>query len=229
MKILAVDTAARYCSVAIVQNNNLLAELFNESQETHSKHLMSMIKEGFKISGFNTHDMDGFSVTTGPGSFTGLRIGISCIKGLAEATGRSVAAISTLDALAAQLPETPYLICIMTDARKGEVYSSRYRFINGVLKKEIKEKNFIPVMAIKDINEPCLFIGDGVKVCRNVIEDKLDGLANFMTEEFNVIKASTVAFLGIKKFLNNDVEDAELIVPYYIRKSDINKKKLISD
>lgn len=221
MKLLAVDTAARYCSVAVVHNNNLLGEILNEKQETHSKHLMSMIKEVFGISGFNPHDMDGFSVTKGPGSFTGLRIGISSVKGLAEAAGKPVAGISTLDALAAQLPETPYLICVMIDARKGEVYSSHYRFINGIIKKETQEENLIPAMAIEDINEPCLFIGDGALVYRNIIEDKFDGLVHFMPDEFNIIKASTVAFLGIKKFQNNDIEDAGLIVPHYIRKSDI--------
>ncbi len=221
MKILAVDTSAKSCSVAIVHNNNLLGEIFNEKQETHSKHLMTMIKEVFEISGLNPHDMDGFSVTKGPGSFTGLRIGISSIKGIAEATGKHVAGISTLDALAAQLPETPYLICILMDARKGEIYSSRYRFINGILTKETPEENLIPETAIENINEPCLFIGDGTKLYRNIIENTLNRPVYFLPDEFNIVRASTVAFLGIKKFQNRDFEDAGLIVPHYIRKSDI--------
>ncbi|MGB5157661.1 tRNA threonylcarbamoyladenosine biosynthesis protein TsaB [Desulfobacterium sp. N47] len=224
MKILAVDTASRYCGVAIVDNNNLLSELFNGKQETHSKHLMTMIREALEISGLTPHDLDGFSVTRGPGSFTGLRIGISCVKGLAEAIKKPVAVISTLDALAEQLPETDYLICIMTDARKGEVYFSRYRFADGIIKKETGEKNFIPEMAIDNINEPCIFVGDGVCLYKNIIEGKLEDLVHFMPDEFNIIKASTVGFLGIKKFCNNDIEDAGLIVPYYIRKSDISKK-----
>jgi tRNA threonylcarbamoyladenosine biosynthesis protein TsaB len=214
--------------VAIVHNKNLLAELVNEKQETHSKHLMSMIKEAFEISGLNPHDMDGFSVTKGPGSFTGLRIGISSVKGLAEATGKPVAGISTLDALAAQLPETPYLICVMIDARKGEVYSCRYKFITGMVDKKTQEKNFLPEKAIEGICEPCLFIGDGTKLYRKVIEEKLDGLVQFMPDEFNIIKASTVAFLGIKKFLDNDIEDVASIVPYYIRRSDIKKQEELS-
>ncbi|MFH2045560.1 MAG: tRNA (adenosine(37)-N6)-threonylcarbamoyltransferase complex dimerization subunit type 1 TsaB [Pseudomonadota bacterium] len=228
MKILAVDTAAKSCSVAIVHNKNLLAELVSEVRETHSKHLMSMIKKIFETSGLNPHDLDGFSVTKGPGSFTGLRIGISSVKGFAEATGKPVAGISTLDALAEQLPETPYLICVMIDARKGEVYSSRYRFVAGMVKKQTQEKNILPEKAIEDINEPCLFIGDGSKLYREVIEEKLGGLVHFISDEFNVIKASTVALLGIKKFLNNDIEDVASIVPYYIRRSDIKKQEELS-
>jgi len=224
MKILAVDTSARSCGVAIAEKDILIAELINESGETHSKHLMNMIERMFEISRLKPFDMDGFSVTKGPGSFTGLRIGISSVKGLAAATGKPVAGISTLDALAAQVPETSYLICTMIDARKGEVYSSRYRYIGGLVKKESKEENLLPGKAIEDINEPCLFTGDGAHAYTKVIEDKLGGHAHFLPDVFNIIKASTVAFMGMKKFEDNDMEDAGMLVPFYIRRSDVKEK-----
>lgn len=221
MKILAVDTSARSCSVAIADNEILLAELINEAGETHSKHLMDMIKEAFEISGLRPSEVDGFAVTKGPGSFTGLRIGISSVKGLAAATGKPVAGISTLDALAAQAPVTFCLICAMIDARKGEVYSSRYRFVDGLVKKESKENNLLPEEAIESIYEPCIFIGDGANTYRNIIEDKIGGHARFLPDAFNTIKASTVAFMGMKKFEDNDIEDVGNFAPFYIRKSDV--------
>ncbi|RPH53047.1 MAG: tRNA (adenosine(37)-N6)-threonylcarbamoyltransferase complex dimerization subunit type 1 TsaB [Desulfobacteraceae bacterium] len=224
MKILAVDTSARSCSVAIAVRKTVLADLINESGETHSKHLMYMIKRAFEISGLKPSDIDGFAVTKGPGSFTGLRIGISSVKGLAAAAGKPVAGISTLDALAAQVPETSYLVCVMMDARKGEVYSSRYRFVGGIVKRESKEENFIPEKAIEGIKEPCLFTGDGALAYGNIIKDRIGDYAVFLPGAFNIIKASTVAFMGMKKFQDNDIEDAGMFVPFYIRKSDVKEK-----
>ncbi|RPJ14887.1 MAG: tRNA (adenosine(37)-N6)-threonylcarbamoyltransferase complex dimerization subunit type 1 TsaB [Desulfobacteraceae bacterium] len=221
MKILAVDTSSRSCSVAVVENNNLLAEIIKEDGETHSRHLMDMIKKVFELSGLVPFDIDGYAVTKGPGSFTGLRIGISSVKGLAAATGKSLAGISTLDALAAQVLPTPYLICSVIDARKSEVYSSRYRFIDGLIKKEMKEDVFLPDQAADGIGEPSLFIGDGATLYRNIIEKKLGNLAHFPPPFINVIRASTVAFMGLKKFENKDTVDAALLAPHYIRKSDV--------
>ena len=221
MKILAVDTSSRSCSVAVIENSSLLAEIIKEDGETHSRHLMDMIKKVFELSGLVPFDIDGYAVTKGPGSFTGLRIGISSVKGLAAATGKSLAGISTLDALAAQVLPTPYLICSVIDARKSEVYSSRYRFIDGLIKKEMKEDVFLPDQAADGIGEPSLFIGDGATLYRNIIEKKLGNLAHFPPPFINVIRASTVAFMGLKKFENNDTVDAALLAPHYIRKSDV--------
>jgi tRNA threonylcarbamoyladenosine biosynthesis protein TsaB len=224
MKILAVDTSSRSCSVAVVENNNLLAEIIKEDGETHSRHLMDIIKKVLELSGLVPSDIDCFAVTNGPGSFTGLRIGISSVKGLAAATGKSLAGISTLDALAAQALPTSYLVCSVIDARKGEVYSSRYRFIDGLIQKEMKEEVFLPDKAVDGIAEPCLFIGDGASLYRNIIEKKLGNLSHFPPPFFNVIRASTVAFMSLKKFENNDTVDAALFEPHYIRKSDVKLK-----
>jgi tRNA threonylcarbamoyladenosine biosynthesis protein TsaB len=221
MKILAVDTSSRSCSAAVVENSNLLAEIIKEDGETHSRHLMGMIKNVLELSGMAPSDIDCFAVTEGPGSFTGLRIGISSVKGLSAATGKPLAGISTLDALAAQVSPTPYLLCTLIDARKGEVYSSRYRFVDGSIEKLMKEDALLPDKAVDGIGEPCLFIGDGASLYRDIIEKKLGNLAYFPPPLFNVIRASTVAFMSLKKFENNDTADASLFAPHYIRKSDV--------
>ena len=224
MKILAVDTSSGSCSVAVIENSNLLAEIIKADGETHSRHLMDMIKKVLELSGLILFDIDGFAVTKGPGSFTGLRIGISSVKGLAAATGKPLAGISTLDALAAQVSPTPYIVCSLIDARKGEVYSSRYRFIDGLIQKVTMEEAFLPVKSADGIGEPCLFIGDGASLYRDIIEKKLGNLARFLPPLFNVIRASTVAFMSLKKFENKDTVDAALFAPHYIRKSDVKLK-----
>ena len=122
MKILAVDTATNSCSAAIVDDGIACAELTTVNNQTHSKHLLHMIDTVCDMSGLKITDMDGFAVTIGPGSFTGLRIGISTVKGLAWPLNKPVVGISSLDALAWQCIPAAYPICTLLDARKQEVY-----------------------------------------------------------------------------------------------------------
>jgi tRNA threonylcarbamoyladenosine biosynthesis protein TsaB len=224
MKILAVDTATKSCSVAIVDKKALLAEMTVANEETHSKHLLEIICSVIKHSGLNLSDLDGFAVTRGPGSFTGLRIGISSVKGLAVAQGKPIAGVSSLDALARQVSFSPYLICPLIDARKDEVYLSRYRYKNGDLKKESKEKAVSPKDALDEINEPCIFVGSGAVLYRKTIKEKLGGYALFAQDHENTIRASTVACLSMDRFEKNDTDDVETFVPNYIRKSDAQVK-----
>jgi tRNA threonylcarbamoyladenosine biosynthesis protein TsaB len=148
MRVLAVDTATTSCSVAIVDKTSLLSEFTLYREQTHSKHLMDMIKAALRMSGLNFSDLDGFAVTRGPGSFTGLRIGISTIKGLAVVLEKPVVGVSSLEALALQVSYSRDLICPILDARKGEVYFSRYRFLNGqiILEKMGKFASFAPLI-----------------------------------------------------------------------------------
>jgi len=219
MKILAVDTATKSCSVAIVDKESLLAELNISGKETHSKHLMEMINTAIGLSGITLSDLDGFAVTRGPGSFTGLRIGISIIKGLALAGSKPVIGVSSLDALARQNLFSPYLICPFLDARRGEVYFSRYRVDRGILKKEIDEDVLPPAMAVCDINEPSIFVGDGALIYKKIITDIMGDKAYFASPCQNIIRASTIACISMDRFEKNDTDDIGMFVPRYIRKS----------
>ena len=136
MKILAVDTATRSCSAAVIDGEALLAETTNTSNQTHSRHLLDTIDAVIEQAGLEITELDGFAVSNGPGSFTGLRIGIASIKGLAFSLGKPVVGVSSLDALAWQCAQSAYLICPLLDARKKEVYACRYRYKNNELKKE---------------------------------------------------------------------------------------------
>lgn len=220
MRILAVDTSTTICSVAILEKASLLTESTLNREETHSKHLMDMINTTLAMSGHNISDIDGFAVTRGPGSFTGLRIGISTVKGLAAASGRPIVGVSSLEALAFQVAFSPDLICPLLDARRGEVYYSRYRFINGQLKRQIKERVIHPDHAVDDLDEPCLFVGNGALLHKAILMEKLGKFASFAPVIQNTIRASTVAYLSMVKFESDDTDDIGEFQPFYIRKSD---------
>ena len=220
MKILAVDTATKSCSVAIIEAGSLSAELTTLKNQTHSKHLMELIHNGLGMSGFSAADLDGLAVTIGPGSFTGLRIGVSTIKGLAHALDKPVVGISSLDALAWQCADRSYLICPLLDARKGEVYSATYRFENDTLTQKSLENATAPEAAVEGLKEPCVFIGSGAQLYRRNITNVLGNLANFAPEDQNIIRASSVGFLSMEKFKTHDTSEAAGLVPHYIRKSD---------
>ena len=224
MKILAVNTATKCCSVGIVDKDFLLVELILTTGQTHSKHLTEMINRAINLSGLAISDLDGFAVTMGPGSFTGLRIGISTVKGLVMGTGKPLVGVSTLDALAMQATFCPHLVCSLLDARKGEVYFSRYRFVDGALKKEGIEGVFAPPKVLDDINEPCLFIGDGALLYQNEIVYRMGKLAHFAPPNQNAIRASTVAYLAMDRFVKQETDDVIHFVPHYIRKSDAEIK-----
>jgi tRNA threonylcarbamoyladenosine biosynthesis protein TsaB len=220
MKILSVDTSTTSCSVAVVDNGSLLAEITNDREQTHSKHLMDMIHRVFGFSGLDLSDLDGFAVTKGPGTFTGLRIGISSVKGLAVASGKPLVGVSSLDALAMQAANYPNLICPLLDARRGEVYFSRYRFEDGYLQRVAEEQVFSPEKAVDKLNEPCIFLGNGAVLYRETLLRKLGRFAAFAPPFQNTIRASTVAYLSLKRFKHADTDDVGTFVPYYIRKPD---------
>jgi len=205
----------------------VLAEETVESQETHAKHLMGMIDSVVGSSGSTIAGLDGFAVTRGPGSFTGLRIGIAAIKGLASAANRPVVGVSTLDALAAQVDSPTMLICPLLDARRHEVYYSRYRIEDGHLRQLMEERVSDPAEAIATIDELCVFVGNGAALYRETIAETLGNLAEFAPAEQHTIRASTVANLSISRFELGRTDDLSRFAPVYIRKSDAEINRLI--
>ena len=220
MKILAVDTATNSCSVAILNAGSLSAELMTLNDETHSKHLMGLIDNVLEMAGFRIGDMDGMAVTIGPGSFTGLRIGLSTVKGLAHALDKPVVGVSSLDSLAWQCEDRSHLICAILDARKGEVYSATYRFRGNTLTQTRCQAATIPVAAVKRIKEPCVFIGSGAQLYRGDIIKTIGDYAHFAPKDQHHIRASSVGFLSLQRFQTRDTNEVSSLVPQYIRKSD---------
>jgi tRNA threonylcarbamoyladenosine biosynthesis protein TsaB len=220
MKILAVDTATRSCSVAVIDGEKLLAESTLDNDQTHSRHLLSLIDAVIKKSGWEIARLDGFAVSIGPGSFTGLRIGIASVKGLAFSLNKPVVGVSSLEALAFQCRQQSNLICPVIDARKQEVYFGFYRSGGGKLTREAPEQVAPPEKAVQGIRESCLFIGNGAELYRDLIISKLGHLAQFASAEQHAIRASAIARLSLPRFKRQETDDLSLLVPHYIRKSD---------
>ncbi len=223
MKILAVDTATKSCSVAVIDKKSVISEYTVNHDDTHSRFLMGMIRDILDIGHLTVKDIDGFAVTIGPGSFTGLRIGLSAIKGLALATGKPVVGVSSLEALAYQFSDSDKLICPMMDARRKEVYSARYRFTDQKIESGQLPVVVSPEKAIEKINEPCILVGDGAVVYQDLIKSTLGPMAVFANFARHTIRASIVGEIAMQRFKSNDSDDASLIEPFYIRKSDAEK------
>jgi len=225
MKILAIETSTMMGSVAIMDENGLIAEYCLNIKTTHSERLMKTIDAILRDSSLTIKDIEGYAVSIGPGSFTGLRIGLGTVKGLAYVTKKPVAAIPTLDALSYNIPFSKYNICPMLDARKNEVYTSLYRFKeNGELLKLVDDSVIRPEILIKDIKGPTVFLGEGAVIYRDLIKKILGDNARFAPYAQNLPSAANVAELGLKALLSGDKKDPETLVPKYIRKSEAEIK-----
>ncbi|MGE0085985.1 MAG: tRNA (adenosine(37)-N6)-threonylcarbamoyltransferase complex dimerization subunit type 1 TsaB [Desulfococcaceae bacterium] len=220
MIILAVDTATDTCSVALAEGEHLLAEITGTRMQTHSRHLMGMIDSVFRLCDIGPRHADGFAVSSGPGSFTGLRIGISTIKGMAMAGGKPMSGILVTDVLAAQVSLSPWPVCVLTDARKGEVYCARYHSVSGIMNKDSAEQVLSPESAISGIDETTLFVGNGAELYHDLIRENLGERAIFAPRESSVIRASVVARLAWSRFQKGERDDVAAFTPCYVRKSD---------
>jgi tRNA threonylcarbamoyladenosine biosynthesis protein TsaB len=227
MKILAVDTATQHCSVAICKDISLLAENTLFRRQTHSRHLLHMIHQTISISGIKLSELDAFAITRGPGSFTGLRIGLSCVKGMAYAVNKSLVSVSSLESLANQAvvsPNIDLMICPLLDARKKEVYFAGFRHINNQLVKVTTDMVLPPEKLAPHIKGPCLFVGDGAILYKDILTKIFSNNAFFAPLQHNYIRAHTIALLAIERLKNGDTDNLSGLVPEYIRKSDAERK-----
>ena len=223
MKILAIDTSSSVATAAITDGDKLICEYTLNNKLTHSQTIMPMIDSVFTQSELKPGDIDLFAVSHGPGSFTGLRIGLSTVKGLAHAVNKPVAGVNTLEALAFNLPYCPYIISPIMDARREQVYNAFYRFENGVLKEIIPPRAVSLDECLADIEklgEKTVFLGDGVPVFKNKITERLGDLAIFAPQNANMQKASAVAEAAKNKKKMNYSE----LVPVYLRKSQAERE-----
>lgn len=176
MKILAVDTSTSAATAAITEDGRLISEYVLNINRAHSQKIMSIIDELFSMSGVKPADIDLYACSSGPGSFTGLRIGASIIKGMAQTFGKPVAAVPTLDSLAYNLYNCTGLVCPILDAQREMVYSNLYSWEKGRLVK-VEDLRVIPIEdlieLIREKSVPTTFLGDGVALFRGNLEKGL--------------------------------------------------------
>ena len=221
MKILAIDTSTRVGSIAVVEGPLLKAQQILNISATHNQRLLPGIERILADTGWSLDDLDGFAVSLGPGSFTGLRIGLSIVKGLAWATGKPLATVPTLDALAVNVSCVPHKICPIMDARKGEVYTAVYRRGDEGIPQRLTSYMVIkPEELVALISETTVIVGDGLLSYGDYLKRELGNRLVLPAPHLNVIHASSVAWLGWHKLRSGESEDVSSCTPLYVRPSE---------
>jgi tRNA threonylcarbamoyladenosine biosynthesis protein TsaB len=217
MNILAVDTSTGSCSVAFLKERRLIAEEVYTAGKTHSRHLMAIIDHILGRCESSPADLDGIAVTRGPGTFTGLRIGLSTVKGLAAAIAKPVAGVSSLAALAWPLAWTRRPVVAMIDARRGEIYHARFGGDGSGA--EGKARVSGPEDAVETLPEGAILVGSGAVLYREVWESRRPDVC-LAPETDHVIRAASVGMLAVDRFEEGTADSVDALVPEYIRKSD---------
>ncbi len=211
--------------VAVMDSQaGLIAEIRLNVKTTHSERLMTAISQVLAQSGIDLGGIDAFAVASGPGSFTGLRIGLSTAKGLSYATGKPLVTVPTLEAFAWNFPYSMYPVCLMLDARRGEVYSALFRWQNDRFVREIEEVSIAPEELLSKLNGDILFAGEGVLVYKDIITKAMGRTAWIAPADKMVPSPSNIALLGLKKTEQGKFTDPFQAVPFYIRRSEAEVK-----
>jgi len=220
MNILGIETSTKTGSVAIVSEKGVIVQYTLNIEVTHSERLMATVDRVLKDTGIVMSQFDGFAVAVGPGSFTGLRIGLSTVKGLAFATGKPVAAVPTLKALAWNLPYSAYPICPLLDARKNEVYASLYAFDGPSLVQIFTERVVTLSLLSEQINSKTVFTGEAAYFFRTQIEQVFGDAALFAPRSATLPSAASVAEIGMDLIKKGKQADPDSLTPMYIRRPE---------
>jgi tRNA threonylcarbamoyladenosine biosynthesis protein TsaB len=219
MKILAVDSTAVAASAAVLEDGKLLGEFFTNTRRTHSQTLMPMVSGVLESTGSKIGEIGLFAVSAGPGSFTGVRIGISCIKGMAMAQDRPCAGVSALEAMARNLSCLEATVCAVMDARCGQVYNAVFEAGDGKLRRLTPDR----ALSIEDLSRECekypkplFLVGDGAKLCYNKSGfQKLSAV--LPPEPLLYQRASGVALVAYEAFLQGKTVTPAALAPVYLR------------
>lgn len=216
MKILSVDTSVRKGSAAVVEDGRVISEHVYEAVSSHSEMLLSGIDRTLKKAGMMLNDIDAFAVCIGPGSFTGLRIGLSTVKGLAMARGRPIAGVSTLEALRMCHPGA--IPCI--NAYRGEVYV----LVDGMLPECSISPERLCDELLKD-GRPYTFIGDGAIFYKELFKSRMGGRFDLIEDEKHLSLAGNAGIIAYERLKKGPGDDIASLVPNYIRRPDAELKR----
>ncbi|UCG11205.1 MAG: tRNA (adenosine(37)-N6)-threonylcarbamoyltransferase complex dimerization subunit type 1 TsaB [Deltaproteobacteria bacterium] len=227
VKILAIDTATPAGSIALVEGGLLKAQHVLNVNRTHNRRLLVGIDRILSECRWTLEELDAFAVSLGPGSFTGLRIGLSVMKGLAWSTGKPMAGVSTLDVLAGNVSFVDHLICPVLDARKGEIYTALYRSGD-----QQEPERLTPYMALQPeelvelIAEKTVLVGDALLRYSGFLSSELGDLLVETPPHLNMVHASCVAWLAGRRLRQGMVEDISSCTPLYVRPSEAELNRM---
>jgi len=220
--ILAIETATMCGSIGLVADKNFVAEFSLQTGETHSRRLMAGVDWVLQETGLDWPAIDAVAVSLGPGSFTGLRIGLATAKGLALAADTKIIGVGTLDGLAAQLFGLgKILVCPVLDARKKEVFAGFYRCDEqGIPRLQGEWWVVRPEKLCERIQEPVVLLGDGAAVYEDVFRDRLGDLLLLPQQETYFPRAASIGMLAAEKWHQDIFLDPASADPIYIRPSE---------
>ena len=220
MKILAVDTSSSICSVAILEDDKLIDKNELDDGKTHSENLMPLLDELLKRNSMDIKEIEMIACTVGPGSFTGIRIGVATIKPIAEVLNIKVASVMSLEALARNV-ENKSTIVSLIDARNNQVYAGIFDE-NYNKKEEYIADDINEVIKVLEKYDNITFVGNGAILHKELLANSLK---NVEFVENNKQTAENVGKIGYKKYLENDLCSADTIMPVYLRKSQAERLK----
>jgi len=228
MKLLALDSSGLVASVAVLEDENLLGEYTTNVKKTHSQTLLPMLDEILRMTGQKLDSIEAIAIASGPGSFTGLRIGSATAKGLGLALNKPLISVPTLEALAYNLFDTARWICPIMDARRNQVYTGIYAFENHLLKVQ-KEQCAIAIEELIEIlntmGREIIFLGDGVPVQQGTIKEKMKVPYSFAPAHVNRQRAAAVGALGMVYYAQGRIETAAEHQPEYLRLSQAERER----
>ena len=238
MRILGLDTSISVASVAISEDGRLVAEDFyprkgsaegSGAKSNHAEIILPLVDSVLRRGGIGLSDVAGIAVSIGPGSFTGVRIGLSTVKGLAYGTGMPAVGISTLQAIAARVVGFKGMVCPILDARKGEVYAAVFRTHGNQLER-LTQDALMPILSflveLRGLGKSasCLFIGDGVTTYRPVLERVPDLETYIADEEAMSSVAASIALLSERQFTGHRTVRLEDLTPVYLRRPECESR-----
>lgn len=228
MKLLAIDSSGLVATVAILEDDELIAEYTINYKKTHSETLLPMLDEIKSMTELDLSTIDAVAVAKGPGSFTGLRIGSATVKGLAYALDVPVVSVPTVDALSMNLWGTDKLICPIMDARRNQVYTGLYEFVNdshtvvmeqaAISVEELCEK-------LNEIGREVIILGDGVPVYREQMDGLLNVAHTYAPANMNRQRASSLGILAMDYLKKGITETADEHKPDYLRLSQAERER----
>lgn len=227
MKILAIDGSGVAAGVAILEDEKIVAEYTINYKLTHSHTLMPMINEICTMIKEDLSTIDAIGVTSGPGSFTGLRISAGTAKGMALGLNIPIVGIPTLDAIAHNIPYTNHIICPIMDARRNHVYTAMYKWEDDVLVR-LTEHLVIPMVDVVEMAKAyqgkIIFMGDGIEVYKEIINEELGEKVYFAPPSLRLQRASTIAILAMEKFKAGESVSHMEFAPTYLRPSQAERE-----
>lgn len=228
MKILAIESSSLVASVAIVEDDIMVAEYTMNYKKTHSQTLLPMIDEICKMTEYDLAQIDAIAVSAGPGSFTGLRIGSATAKGLGLALDKPLIHVPTVEAMAYNFYDTDKYIVPIMDARRSQVYTGIYTNVNGEVTAVMEQclTTIDELLAkLNELGHAVVFLGDGVPVFREKIVQELKTPVTFAPAAMNRQRAGAVALLGEKYFSEGKIETAAQHAPDYLRASQAERER----